>query len=477
MLFNSIVFLTFLLVVFPIYHFLSKKYQNAFLLVVSYVFYGYWDWRFCSLLLISTIVDFFVAKKMDNITDQRKRKLLLSISIITNLGILGFFKYFNFFVDSFVDSFSYFGANLDFLHINIILPIGISFYTFQTLSYTFDVYRKKMKATDSFLDFAVFVSFFPQLVAGPIEKAKDLIPQIASKPKASWNQINEGISLIAIGLFKKVLIGDTCGKFVDHIFAEPTFYTSAELFSALIMFSIQIYADFSGYSSIARGTGKLFGINLMENFNQPYLSSNITEFWKRWHISLSEWLKEYVYIWLLGGNRKGEMRTYVNLMLTMLIGGLWHGANWTFVVWGGIHGMALAIHKFLLNRKKPDVVFKYQNITHLFIFILKVLSTYSIVLIAWLFFRAENFSSAFYIFKKIVFWQESEFAYRFLSITSTYFIMIIVLDIVEYYYKRHDFLLVLKPSIRFGMIASIFLIIVVYMFTVSKPMPFVYFQF
>ena len=246
---------------------------------------------------------------------------MLLASLTANQGILGFFKYFNFFVDSFISMISIFTHDLDFLHLNIILPVGISFYTFQTLSYTIDIYRKKLVPTNSFLDFALFVSFFPQLVAGPIERAANLLPQISTSRKTTKEQLLDGSILIIYGLFKKVMIGDAAGRYVDHIFAHMDLYSSWELVFALFMFSIQIYADFSGYSNIARGTAKLFGFEIMKNFEQPYLSSNITEFWRRWHISLSSWLKDYLYI-SLGGNRRGIYQTYLNLMITMILGGL-----------------------------------------------------------------------------------------------------------------------------------------------------------
>ncbi len=315
-------------------------------LVASYVFYGYWDWRFCSLLLISTVVDFFVGRAIARVRRSARRKRLLWVSCVVNLGILGFFKYFNFFVDSVQEVAAGLGLSVDFLHLNIILPVGISFYTFQTMSYTIDIYRRKLEPTHSLVDFALFVAFFPQLVAGPIERARNLLPQIAVMGRPTRTQVADGLVLLTVGYFKKVLIGDACGRIVDHIFGQPDLYRSPELLAGLILFSIQIYADFSGYSDIARGLAKLLGIELMKNFEQPYLSANITEFWRRWHISLSSWLRDYLYI-SLGGNRRGNARTYLNLMTTMLLGGLWHGAAWTFVVWGGLHGLYLAVHKML----------------------------------------------------------------------------------------------------------------------------------
>jgi len=351
MLFNSFIFLIFLALIIPAYYFLSVRWRKPVILIASYFFYGYWDYRFCALLLISTVIDYFTGKYIYATENPKTRNNLLYISLFSNLGILGLFKYFNFFVSSFDAAFSIFGLQLDYLHLNIILPVGISFYTFQTLTYTIDIYRKEIKPTSSFLDFAIYVSFFPQLVAGPIERAKNLLPQIANMPTPTVNQFKQGFVLITVGMFKKVLIGDTTGRIVDQIFAQPQYYASSEMLMGLILFSIQIYADFSGYSSIARGTAKWLGIELMENFNQPYLSANITEFWRRWHISLSSWLKDYLYI-SLGGNRKGKGRTYINLMLTMLLGGLWHGASYTFVVWGGCMGFIWHFTSFSWVKEK-----------------------------------------------------------------------------------------------------------------------------
>ena len=293
MLFNSFIFFIFLGVVLPIFYMLpSKMGKNIFLLISSYFFYGYWDWRFLFLLITSTCIDYFVGKALYKTKNVKKRKSFLWISLFANLGILGVFKYFNFFIESFTDLSFKFGWNLDYLHLNIILPVGISFYTFQTLSYTLDIYRQKLKPTTNFIDFALFVSFFPQLVAGPIERASALLPQLSKKLSPTKEQIESGIVLIITGLFRKVMIGDTAGKYVDHIFGDLNGYASIEVLAALVLFSIQIYADFSGYSRIARGTSKLLGVELMKNFEQPYLSRNITESWRRWHISLSSWLKD-----------------------------------------------------------------------------------------------------------------------------------------------------------------------------------------
>jgi len=476
MLFNSFVFILFLIVILPVFYSLSPRYKNFFLVLASYFFYGYWDWRFCFLLLISTIVDYVIGLAIYNSDDKSKRKSLLLTSITINLSILGVFKYYGFFIESLTPLATIFGGNLDYLHLNIILPVGISFYTFQTMSYTIDIYKGEMKPTTSFIDFALFVSFFPQLVAGPIERAKNLLPQLSSIKKPTQTQISKGICLVVLGMFKKVMIGDTCGRIVDHIFAQQELYFSDELLAALILFSIQIYADFSGYSSIARGVAKLLGIELMKNFEQPYLSSNITEFWRRWHISLSSWLKDYLYI-PLGGNRKGKVRTYINLMLTMLLGGLWHGASWTFVVWGGLHGIYLSIHKFFLGNKKPAFEYKYHKFNDFIIYLFKTFSTYVLVLFTWLFFREKSFSDAVYFIDKMINWEFGEFTSRFLTITLSFMVVVLFFDFFEYKTKSHTFLLNIKPhGIYYGIATALLFLTLLFLFQ-NQPLPFVYFQF
>lgn len=475
MLFNSFIFLIFLGLIIPLYHFTKPGFRKPMLLAASYFFYGYWDYRFCSLLLLSTVVDYYTGNFIYNAKKESSRKKIILISLIVNLGILAVFKYFNFFVESFNSAFSATGTRLDFLHLNIILPVGISFYTFQTLTYTIDIYRKEIKPAKSFVDFALYVSFFPQLVAGPIERAKALLPQIERMPTATKEQFRQGFVLITIGMFKKVLIGDTSGRIVDQIFTQPQYYSSSEMLMGLILFSIQIYADFSGYSSIARGTAKWMGIELMENFNQPYLSQNITEFWRRWHISLSTWLKDYLYI-SLGGNRKGKTRTYVNLMITMLLGGLWHGAAWTFVIWGGLHGIYLAIHKFILGNKKIPESYRYDSLQGLGKYLVKVIFLNILVLITWLFFRAKTFGEAAYFIERFIYWERGDFDARVIAVTCSFGLMIIMLDFCEYYFKDHAFLLRLKAEYRYGIAASCWLVIMLYMFQ-AVPMPFIYFQF
>ena len=402
MLFNSIEFFIFLVLVVSIYYRLGYKNQNIWLLVASYVFYGWWDWRFLALIFLSTTADFTISNRMGSISFPR-RKYLLWISIGLNLGLLATFKYFNFFVDSFIDMGLLIGLNMDTPALRLLPPVGISFYTFQTLSYTVDVYKRRIAPETNFITFALFVSYFPQLVAGPIERARRLLPQLNSPRNISPEDIKCGLTLILIGLFKKIVIADTAGVRVDELYANPAHQSSLSLTVAAVLFMLQIYGDFSGYSNIARGTSRLLGIKLIENFKTPYLSRNISEFWKRWHVSLSEWLRDYLYI-QLGGNRGSTLFTARNLMATMMIGGLWHGAAWTFVVWGFLNGIYLIIHRYWRlfcdsNRphQNPTKPAKIQQYVKLLTHTGSVFLTASAVMIAFVFFRADTFDHAWEI--------------------------------------------------------------------------------
>jgi len=392
-LFNSWTFAAFLLVVLPVYYALPRRGQNLFLLAASYVFYGWWDWRFLSLLWISTVVDYAVALALDATDDARKRRLLILMSLIVNLGMLGFFKYFNFFVESAIDTLQSIGLEASTPLLHVVLPVGISFYTFQTLSYTLDVYRKEQPACKSLVDFALFVSYFPQLVAGPIERATALLPQIQSDRRVSQQDWTSGTQLILWGFVKKVAIADSLAQYVDTAFSDPSAGDSLTLLLCTYAFALQIYCDFSGYSDIARGISRILGIELMENFKQPYLARNITEFWRRWHISLSTWLRDYLYI-PLGGNRFGTRAQYRNLFITMLLGGLWHGANWTFVLWGAMHGTMLAVHKYLLRGRRVAVEGVPVSASAWLRYCAGVIVTFNLVCFTWIFFRAATLDEA-----------------------------------------------------------------------------------
>jgi alginate O-acetyltransferase complex protein AlgI len=396
MLFNSWTFGVFLAIVLPVYYFLGWRRQNLFLLAASYIFYGWWDWRFLILLMLSTVVDFFVAKAMSAASDPTRRRRLMVMSVSLNLIYLGFFKYFNFFADSLKQSLALLGLpEPDGFTLNVVLPVGISFYTFQSISYIVDVYRNSREHTDDFIAFALYLSYFPHLVAGPIQRSTQLLPQLLEPRRVSLDQINSGVVLMLVGFFKKIAIADAVAPTVNRIFSEsPWPSTSNNLLNGMYLFAIQIYCDFSGYTDIARGVSRLMGIELRINFRQPYLSANITEFWRRWHISLSDWLRDYVYI-SLGGNRKGSWRTYGNLMATMLLGGFWHGAGWNFIIWGGLHGFYLAVHRaFTATTRKADTGGPPTTLLGWIRYILSVFLTFHLVCLTWIFFRAADLKTA-----------------------------------------------------------------------------------
>jgi len=471
MLFNNPLFFVFLAIVLLLLVFGNQKYKKLLLLVSSYTFYGFWDWRFLSLIAISTLIDFIVGKTLDDTNDSKKRKSLLLISIIANLGILGFFKYFNFFIDSFNSLLSNLDIATSTASLNIILPVGISFYTFQTMSYTFDIYRKEIKPTKSLLDFSNFVAFFPQLVAGPIERAKHLIPQLEKFNGLDFKGFKEGFVLIFMGLIRKVLISDNIAGLTDNYFSNYKELDSIYLLLGLLLFSFQIYFDFSGYSSIARGLSKLFGIDLMINFNQPYFSISFSEFWRRWHISLSTWLRDYLYI-PLGGNRKGEVRTYINLSLTMLLGGLWHGASWNFVLWGALHGLYLIINRLFFEHK-----FKDKNGFGSIGSIFRMIFVYWLVLLTWLPFRAKDFTTTYDYFIRMHSFV-GEIHSDAIMIILLLFILLFLIDYPAYKQKTHLFLLTYPKWLQIAVyligIIAIVLTMLLYQNTVR---PFIYFQF
>ena len=396
MLFNSIDFAIFLPIVFLLYWFAANKnlkLQNFLIVVASYLFYGWWDWRFLSLILFSTLIDYSVGVRLSKEDNISKRKILLWISILVNLGFLGFFKYYNFFLDNFVTAFSFFGTPINAQGLNIILPVGISFYTFQTLSYTIDVYKRKLEPTKDFIAFTAFVSFFPQLVAGPIERATNLLPQFYKKRTFDYDKAADGLRQILWGLFKKVVIADNSAKIANEIFNNSADYSGSTLVLGAIFFTFQIYGDFSGYSDIAIGTSRLFGFNLKQNFAFPYFSRDIAEFWRRWHISLSTWFRDYLYI-PLGGSRGGTWMKVRNTFAIFIVSGFWHGANWTFIVWGALNALyflpLLLLNK---NRANTDTVAKGKYLPSFKEFY-QIGITFSLTVLAWIFFRAENIGHA-----------------------------------------------------------------------------------
>lgn len=473
MLFNSLTFPIFFLVVYSSYLALQRhlKIQNLLLLVASYVFYGFWDWRFLSLILISTLVDFFVGKLLHGTDNYHKRRALLALSIITNLSILGFFKYFSFFADSFAVLLSFVGMKADFPTLNIILPVGISFYTFQSLSYTFDIYRGKIKPIGNFFDFALFVAFFPQLVAGPIERAVNLLPQISYPRSVTMAQVDAGLFLILWGYFKKVVIADNVGLIADEVFNGYTQFDGLDIVIGVLAFTVQIYSDFSGYSDIARGLGKLMGFELMVNFRLPYFALNPSDFWARWHISLSSWLRDYLYI-ALGGNRKGPVRTYRNLLLTMLLGGLWHGAAWNFVIWGAYHGIILCLYRMF--EKNPEHNDPWSGGHSYFRILGKMALMFTLTVIGWIFFRSQSVHQISYMLTNISL-DSSKDTIPLLYQLTFFSAPLILVHVYQYITSnllvitRHG---VLTKGLIYGLLCALLLV-----FSVRESIEFIYFQF
>ncbi len=467
MIFSSLDFIIFFaLLLTMLYIIKNDKARKIIILTASYFFYGYWDYRFLSLIIFSTFLDYFVGRALDHNENARKRKLLLFISVFCNLGLLGFFKYYNFFIDTFNAAF---GLNAGML--NIILPVGISFYTFQTMSYTIDVYRKKMKHTDNVIDFAIFVAFFPQLVAGPIVRAADFLPQLKKKIILTGVNFQNGLQIFLFGMVKKVLVADRLAYFVDNVFAAPGVYNTWTVWLAVVAYSIQIYCDFSGYSDMAIGLARIMGFSLTKNFDLPYISKNPTEFWHRWHISLSSWLKDYLYI-PLGGNRKGKVRQNINLMLTMVLGGLWHGANLTFVFWGFLHGSALVVHKFFVKLKNQIAegnAFLESNLYKAISWLL----TYVFVLICWVFFRAQTFDTAFLIIGKM-FAFEAGIKYYY---TAMIYLVPLFVFVQAYKFIKKEEYFVFDLTTYKGLIILIGVVMLIFYFAPTTPSPFIYFQF
>lgn len=478
MLFNSIGYLLFLPVVYILYWFIfnkSLKWQNVLILVASYVFYGWWSKKFLILLMFSTLLDYFYGFGVAS-PNRKKSKIFLWLSIINNLGFLGVFKYYNFFVLQFQRGFDLIGFHTNPVFLQIALPVGISFYTFHGMSYVFDIYRGVRKPVTNFVDYAVFVSFFPLLVAGPIERAKHLLPQVQSKRTFSYTQSVEGCRLILWGMFKKVVIADSLADIADNIFRNYHHYNAFSLIIGAIAFSFQIYGDFSGYSDIAIGTAKLFGFELLSNFKFPYFSRNIAEFWRRWHISLSSWFKDYLYI-PLGGSKEGKLKAIRNTFIIFLVSGFWHGASWHYIIWGFIHACGF-LPLLLLNRNRQyvsDVVAqskKFPTSKE----IIQMLSSFAFVSFAWIFFRANGLKEALGYIKQIVIssWQ---FPQQFLSIPKgmSAFLYVIPFIIIDWNFRHHERTLNFKnPFYKMMFYTGIGLLV---FFFFGKRSSFIYFQF
>jgi len=477
-LFNSIDFAIFLPIVFILYWFVTNRnlrLQNFLILAASYLFYGWWDWRFLSLILFSTLVDYFVGRKLRIEENQTKRKILLWTSILVNFGFLGFFKYCNFFFENFITAFSFFGQQIQGDSLNIILPVGISFYTFQTLSYSIDVYKRKLEPTKDFIAFSAFISFFPQLVAGPIERATHLLPQFYKKRTFDYSKAVDGMRQILWGLFKKIVIADNCAEYANLIFNNSADYSGSTLVLGALFFTFQIYGDFSGYSDIAIGTSRLFGFDLMRNFNFPYFSRDIAEFWRRWHISLSTWFRDYLYI-PLGGSRGGTWMKVRNTFIIFIVSGFWHGANWTFIIWGALNAMYfLPLLLTNNNRNNLETVAQGKLLPSLKELSLMLL-TFSLTVFAWIFFRVENIGHAFNYISEI--FSLSTFTLPEVRPRNT-ILLIMIFILIEWLGREHQFAIQnlgfkWKRPLRYTMYYAI--IIAIFWFG-DKEQQFIYFQF
>jgi alginate O-acetyltransferase complex protein AlgI len=487
MLFNSIDFAIFLPIVFILYWFVtdkSLKLQNLLIVAASYLFYGWWDWKFLLLILFSTAVDYLVGVGLLNQENPIKRKALLWTSIGVNIGFLALFKYYNFFLENFVAAFSFFGAEIKANSLNIILPVGISFYTFQTMSYSIDVYKRKLEPTKDFVAFSAFVSFFPQLVAGPIERATHLLPQFYKRRTFNYSQAVDGMRQILWGLFKKIVIADNCAEYANLIFNNSADYSGGTLLLGAILFTFQIYGDFSGYSDIAIGVSRLFGFDLMQNFNFPYFSRDVAEFWRRWHISLSTWFRDYLYF-PLGGSKGGTLMRVRNTFIVFIVSGFWHGANWTFIVWGALN--ALYMMPLLLtnsNRNNLEIVAKGKYLPTMRE-LSQMLLTFGLTVIAWVFFRAENISHALSYLQEMFlgllnvdsYIKTASFLYSEIGFVLPILLLIFIL--IEWMGREQQFALQKlglnwKLQLRYAMYYAI--IIVIFWFG-GKEQEFIYFQF
>lgn len=483
MLFNSIEFLVFLPIVFAFYWLLHKqlRWQNAFVVAASYLFYGWWDWRFLLLIAFTTLCSYgsglAIGNKQNNPSAKGPSpKFYLWANIVLNLLILGLFKYYDFFAQSFANAFL--GGNADRILLHLVLPVGISFYTFQALSYSIDVYRDNIKPTRDIVAFFAYVSFFPQLVAGPIERATSLLPQFERSRRFDYATAVDGLRQMLWGFFKKMVVADSCAIYVDIIFEHPDWFNGSSLLLAALLFTIQIYGDFSGYSDIAIGCAKLFGIRLRRNFNVPYFSRDIAEFWRRWHISLTTWFRDYIYI-PMGGSRVSKWRVLLNTLVIFLVSGLWHGANWTFVAWGAYHAL-LFLPLILLgkNRKYRNVVAEGRTLPTLRE-LGQILLTFLLAMMGWILFRADSIEQAgqYYTHMFSTLFDGSP------TLTSNMdawvvFVAVTVMTVVEWLNRDREHEFARQPRNRFlrwsGYIALLFMIGA---FMVTNEMPFIYFQF
>jgi alginate O-acetyltransferase complex protein AlgI len=477
MIFNSLEYLLFLPLVFLIYWLGLNgrlKAQNGFLLIMSYLFYGMWNWKFLFLLMFSTVLDFYSGLKISQTENKVKRKTWLVLSVSINLGLLCFFKYYNFFIEEINSLIDNGNSQSSLIVLNLVLPIGISFYTFHGLSYIFDIYNYKVEARKDFINYALFVSFFPLLVAGPIERATHLLPQIEVKRNFSESKSIDGLKQILWGLFKKIVIADNCAIYSNIIFNDPDMYSGSTLIVGAVFFAFQIYGDFSGYSDIALGSARILGFELLKNFSYPYFSRSLTEFWKRWHISLSSWFRDYLYI-PLGGNRTVEYRKIINVLIVFIVSGFWHGANWTFIVWGLINAVFVLLDSYFFKIKTPGVVAEGKWLPNFKEFSLVIIN-FSLISLIWVFFRADSISNAFHYISQI-------FSRSILNppevAPKLVFFLLILFMLVEWMGRMDDYAIKNIRLFKWRSIRwSLYTIIVVFILIFgATPQTFIYFQF
>jgi len=473
MLFNSFTFWAFFLIVIVLYRQLKHTAQNRLLLASSYIFYGFWDYRFLSLIFLSTVVDYLAAQYIEDSNSLQKKRRWLGISVSFNLGMLGFFKYWNFFIEESANILSQLGFDPSIPVLNIVLPVGISFYTFQTMSYTIDVYRGETRATNRFLDFALYVSFFPQLVAGPIERSYHLLPQVLMERSTDQNDFRLGFYHVIYGLFMKVVVADNMAPIVNRVFSTPySDLSGPDVIMGVYAFAFQIYGDFSGYSSIAKGIARWMGFDLMWNFKNPYFANTPSDFWQRWHISLSSWLRDYLYI-PLGGNKHGRLKTLRNLVTTMGLGGLWHGAGWNFIVWGLYHGILLVTYR--LFDKQTTQIKQYTTGKQL-VRIAKIILMFHLICVSWLFFRADSIQQAWALGNiAITDYTITEFSIYGLSMIA--FIVTPVMLLELWTERSRNLLVVLDSHWLLQLLIYSYFIFMLIVFPPLVSQEFIYFQF
>jgi len=475
MLFNSLQFAFFFVIIVTLYFAIPHRYRWALLLAGSYFFYMCWNWKYIGLIILSTLIDYFAGSRMSALPDRKRRRKYLVLSLLTNLGLLFAFKYFNFFFDSVNAGFSLLGMSFHIPYIHVLLPVGISFYTFQTLSYSIDVYRGKIQHERHLGIFALYVSFFPQLVAGPIERASRLLPQFYKENKFDEARVVSGLRLMLWGLFKKIVVANRLALYVDAVYNNAELHSGLTLLIATYMFAFQIYCDFSGYSDIAIGAARVLGYDLMKNFNRPYFARTINEFWSRWHISLSTWFRDYLYF-PLGGNRKGTPRMFVNLLIVFLVSGMWHGANWTFLIWGGLHGIYAALSKLTLPAR--DRLVEFLRAPKVLVQSVRIFVTFHLVCFGWIYFRASSLDQANFIVSRIFSmpWGNlfitalDQFTYGIVAIVA-----LLAVDISQEWFRLSEKFMLRPWTVRWA--SYVVVIVIMVLIGVFDESQFIYFQF